>query len=134
MHCQRTVGGETYFSCQEVIDCVGACVRHVARREGVGLIIQGPFGGQSLAGNSTGARRREEARRQVVNAGLRAVCEQHHVRFIEHRVNRTELGTAFSTIGDALHMDEAGQRASALEWANIIIEEVRRLRAMEAGR
>ena len=126
---QRTVGGETYFSTQEVLDCVAECVRATARREGIALIVQGPFGGQDLAGKSAAARRREEQRRQTVNAGLRAVCEQHRVRFIEHRVNRRELGTSFSTIGDALHMDEAGQMASALEWANHIIDEVRRVRA-----
>lgn len=125
---QRTVGGATYFTCEEVIECIGSCAREVARREGIGLIVQGPFGGQYLSGTSRRAIAREEARRQVVNAGLREVCSQHRARFIEHRTNRREQGTAFSTIGDALHMDAAGQRASALEWAGIILAEIRRLR------
>ncbi len=40
------------------------------------------------------------------------------------RTVRRALGTAFSTIGDALHMDEAGQSASALEWAQLILSEI----------
>ncbi len=125
---QRTLGGATYFTCDEVIKCIGSCVREVAQREGIGLIVQGPYGGQHLSGASRRAIAREEARRQTVNAGVREVCSRHRVRFIEHRTNRREQGTAFSTIGDALHMDEVGQRASALEWAGIILAEIRRLR------
>lgn len=125
---QGTVGGATHFSCEAVIECIAECVREVARREGIVLIVQGPFGGQHLAGSSRRAVRREERRRQLVNAGIRDVCARHHVAFIEHRINRRELGTAFSTIGDALHMDEAGQRASALEWADLILSEIRAIR------
>jgi hypothetical protein len=125
---QRTVGGSTYFTCDEVIDCIGACVREVAQREGIVLIVQGPYGGQGLAGSHRKALAREESRRQIVNAGLREVCARHHVKFVEHRTNRREMGTDFSTIGDRLHMDDAGQRASALEWAGIIVDEIRRAR------
>jgi len=129
---QRTIGGATYFTPEEVVECIAACVRETARREGIGLIIQGPYGGQRLAGATRKATAREEARRQRVNAGIREVCARHHVRFIEHRVNRREAGTDFSTIGDGLHMDEAGQRASALEWAGHILAEVHQLRGEAA--
>lgn len=129
---QRTVGGETYFTCDQVISCVEQIVREVVRREGIGLIIQGPFGGQHLSGNSRRAVAREERRRLVVNAGIREICRAHQVTFIEHVVNRRLKGTAFSTIGDGLHMDETGQLASALEWAAIIVDEVHRLRGNDS--
>lgn len=125
---QRTIGGATHFTCNEVVACIGSCVREVVQREGIGLVVQGPYGGQHLSGTSRRGIAREEERRQRVNAGVRDVCARHHVTFIEHRTNRREMGTAFSTIGDALHMDESGQRASALEWAGLILAEVRRLR------
>ena len=129
---QRTIGGETYFTCDQVISCVHQIVREVVRREGIALIVQGPFGGQHLSGGSRRAVNREERRRLVVNAGIREVCRSHQVTFIEHVVNRRLKGTAFSTIGDGLHMDETGQLASALEWAGIIVDEVHRLRGIDS--
>lgn len=129
---QRTIGGSTYFTCDEVVDCIGACVREIAQREGIVLIVQGPYGGQGLAGSNRKALAREESRRQIVKAGLREVCSRHRVKFVEHRTNRRDMGRDFSTIGDGLHMDEAGQRASALEWAGIIVDEVRHARGEAA--
>ena len=125
---QRVIGGATYFTPSEVVDCFGACVREVARREGIGLIVQGPYGGQHLAGSDSKAIAREESRRQEVNLGLRELSEQHHVRFIEHPINRRVAGIEFSTIGNGLHMDETGQRDSALEWVGNILSEIRRMR------
>lgn len=129
---RRAFGGATHFTCDEVVECLNACIREVTRHEGIGLVIQGPYGGQGLAGSHRAALQREESRRQRVNAALREICDRQHVRFIEHKQNRREAGTAFSTIGDALHMNEEGQRASSLEWAGHMLAEVREMRGIAA--
>ena len=102
---QVTIGGDTHFTPEEVIERMSECVRIALRHEGAALIVKGPQGRTNYARSRRGREANERKRRQV-NGALAALCAQLHVTYEgtdrsvfddeEFRGNR---------IGDGIHGD-----------------------------
>ena len=115
---QRTIGGDTYFTPDEVIERQSAVIRAIVRREGVALVAYLP---KARADYYPSARikRRAEARRRKVHDALARLCDELHVPYhgSSHALYLTETPT---TVGDRLHGDAAehGRRAheDLLNW------------------
>jgi hypothetical protein len=77
---RRTVGGAIYFTPDEVIERVTACVRRILQRENVVALVRGPLVAES-GGASLRAQRRLEARRRYVDRALAERCAGMHVHY-----------------------------------------------------
>jgi hypothetical protein len=77
---QKTIGGDTNFTPDEVIERFGECIRVAARAEGVILVVSGP---QSRADHSTSkrSRARNEIKRRYVDSSLEDICRQAHITY-----------------------------------------------------
>ncbi len=106
---KATVGGDTHFTTDEVVDRYGELIRLLARREGMAISVKGPFG-RGRPGITKRERERHEARRQRVHVPLQALCRQLHVPYTGSdapywQVQPRPKGL---TVGDGTHANEAG--------------------------
>jgi hypothetical protein len=110
---QRTIGGDTYFTPEQVIERQSAVVRAIVRREGVGLVAYLPKARSDYYPSAKIKRRAEERRRKVHDA-LARLCEELHVPYhgSGHALYLTETPT---TVGDRLHGDASEHRRRAHE-------------------
>jgi hypothetical protein len=98
----KTIGGDTYFSPDQVADTVEACVRRIVQHEGVGLVVRGPMAPWSWTSQPEGALRR-------VHERLAGFCAAVHVPYVA--VDPDEPPDArmdFWGAGDRLHSNAAG--------------------------
>lgn len=98
---QRTIGGATHFEPDEVVERISACIRVVLRRENTALLVRGPQGSTDYSATEK-RRLRAEARRLVVNKGLRDICDELHVVCALYDVPRYEARTG-ERVGDGIH-------------------------------
>lgn len=108
----RTIGGATHFSANETVETVEACVRRIARHEGVGLVVRAPLAIPFLATCS------KEALRSV-DQRVRAVCDRLHVSYYDPDDPPPE--TNFWKSGDRLHTSAEGQAWYARKDAQAIL-------------
>lgn len=104
-----TIGGDTHFTCDEVIDRTQQAVRAVLRYEGPFAVVEGPLGrGQPEL--TRRERRRREARRQVVHQALRQFCGSLHVYYIgsDTELSPERRHIPGTTVGDGIHLKAEG--------------------------
>ena len=102
----RTLGGDTYFTPQEVARVLDEAFRRIVARESVLPVVRGT----GLILNSSGTRRgfrRSSARVAELNRLTLAVCEKYHIPFSPEETSETE---STSRQADELH-DGAGAHA-----------------------
>lgn len=106
---QATVGGDTHFTCDEVVDRFSEVIRVIIRREGTFVIVKGPRGRQKT-GITRREHRRKEAKRLYVHQALQSLCEQLHVHYIgrETPLWRERQSPRGTKIGDGLHSNASG--------------------------
>ena len=123
---QRTIGGDTYFTPDEVIQRQSAVIRAIVRREGVALVANLPKGRADYY-PSARIKRRAEVRRRKVHGALARLCDELHVPYhgSEHASYLTETPT---TVGDRLHGDAAEHRRRADDDLPHMLEAWRQLR------
>lgn len=109
---QRTIGGATHFTPDEVVERVGACICSIVRAESVGLAVRGPQAFADFSA-SDAARARAEQRRQHVHRALRDLCRESRVEYVgfNQPVYRTTARPRL--LADDLHRDAAGKLADA---------------------
>jgi hypothetical protein len=119
---QATIGGDTHFTPEEVIARVSACLRVALRSEGVVVVVKGPYG-RNDHGATAKQRRRNEQRRQQVNAALADLCATLHVRFSSAETPRFAApGSKGLRIGDGLHATERGHAEMATDISPLLAE------------
>jgi hypothetical protein len=111
---QSTIGGDTHFTTDEVIDRMQAVIRRCIRHEGLTLAIQGADGRTAYSRSRRG-RARDEARRQRVHAAMKAFCAEHHVVYenSETPLWATDRTLAKNRVGDGLHANAEWHAHSA---------------------
>lgn len=110
---QRTIGGDTNFTPQQVVDCVSECVRNVVRREGTLLVVSGP-GGRNKHAVTRRRQQRDEKRRLWVDRALQTLCEQLHVQYEREAAPLWQTGEwKDKHIGDGLHFNSEAKFSRA---------------------
>lgn len=106
---QATIGGDTHFTCEQVVERVSEAIRVALRSEGVFLVVEGPLG-RGEPELTRRERRRKESRRQVVHRALKSLCEQLHVYYIgsDSPLPPERQHVSGTTVGDGTHFNAAG--------------------------
>lgn len=102
---QDTVGGDTHFTTQQVIDRMTACARVAVRREGTVVVVKGPHGKARHTRNPRKFRRDEQERLKLHTA-LETLCEQLHITYDGVGAEAVRHLPAYrrgTTVGDGLH-------------------------------
>ena len=102
---QETIGGDTHFTTQEVIDRMTECTRIAVRREGAVVVVKGPHGKARYASNPRRFRR-DEAERLKLHVALEELCDQLHITYDGVGAEAVRHLPAYgrgTTAGDGLH-------------------------------
>lgn len=111
---QRTIGGDTHFTPDEVVDRITEVIRALLRHEGLVVAIQGADGRTDYAFSRRG-RNRNEQRRRYVDSRMRAWCREHHVTYenSDSAVFEIDPVLAKNRVGDGLHANATWHEHSA---------------------
>lgn len=109
---QRTVGGDTYFTTAQVVDCISDCVRFCVRNEGIILILRVEDGYKDST-MSARQNARKERRRLEVHSALKPLCDQLHVIYsgggtAVQKTGRDAVNSDSFRVGDGLHSNTLG--------------------------
>lgn len=102
---QDTIGGDTHFTADEVVERMTECLRVCVRPEGVAVVMKGPHGRDRYT-RWKGRFARDEATRLRVHRELEAACRQLHVTYDgvgEGGVRHQPAYGRGTTVGDGLH-------------------------------
>lgn len=101
---QETIGGDTHFTPQQVIDCMSEVVRTAVRHEGAVVVVKGPHGKKQYS-HTPRAAARDERKRRKVHLAMKSLCAQLHVPYegAETPVFRDPSYVKGLTVGDGLH-------------------------------
>jgi len=112
----RTVGGETPFTPEQVLDVSESCIRRVVAREDVVLVVIGSTGRRCTA-YGWGGPARDQARRAVVHNRLTSLRAELHVPYFGGD-SLMQSGEWKALLGpDRTHLSVEGQRTVGLEQA-----------------
>ena len=112
---QNTIGGDTHFTTQQVIDRMSECVRVAARSEGAVVVVKGPHG-KSRYTDRKRQFERDERERLKLHAAMEQLCAQLHVTYDgvgEGGVRHQAAYQRGTTTGDGLHANEIRHRHEA---------------------
>jgi hypothetical protein len=102
---QETIGGDTYFTTQQVIDRMSECLRVSVRSEGAIVVVKGPLGKRRYSSRKR-AFERDERERLKLHAELERLCTQLHATYVgvgEGGVRNEAAYRKGGTVGDGLH-------------------------------
>ena len=105
---QETIGGDTYFTTQQVIDRMSECIRVAVRDEGTVVVVKGPHGKARLSARKR-AFERDERERLKLHHALEDLCAQLHATYDgvgEGGVRDQPAYQRGTTVGDGLHANE----------------------------
>ncbi|MBI2767328.1 MAG: hypothetical protein HYX53_15635 [Chloroflexi bacterium] len=113
---QATIGGDTNFTCEQVIASVSEAIRVVYRKEHTVLMVKGPFG-RSKTGITRREHLRKEKKRLQVHLALESLCAQLRVRYIGRETPewREMSRPRELQAGDGLHLNAKGHAYMADE-------------------
>ena len=110
---QNAIGGQSWFTPDEVIDVSRKVILATLRRESTYIVVFGPSGGEKWARDEA---HREElvARRRRVDDSMSAFCKAHHVEYWGE-AKRAQISDPrpSSLQGDDLHLDREGHKRLA---------------------
>ncbi len=121
---QETIGGDTYFTTQQVIDRMSECLRVAVRSEGTIVVVKGPHGKSRYSARKRQFER-DERERMKLHTALEQLCAQLHATYDgvgEGGVRHQEAYQKGTTAGDGLH---ANARRHAHE-ADVLYAGIRR--------
>jgi hypothetical protein len=127
---QRTVGGDTWFEPEHVIEVSQDVIRTLVRYESAYLVVFAPGNGARWAKDEE-ARLRLERRSEKVTKAIAAFCAEHHVDFFDTEatsrfMEARETRPPSSLQGDQLHLDREGHRRAAISLMTLTLEVIRR--------
>ena len=107
---QSTLGGDTHFTPEEVLQRYEELIRVLLRREGMVVAVKGPMAPQQYGSRRSLAR--QEERRMRVHRPLEEFCARHHVFYagLEVPLHVTRPIRKGTTVGDGLHANEEGHK------------------------
>ncbi len=98
---KQVVGGATYFTPGEVLESIDGALRVIGRREGVGIVVEGPAGIVHF-GVTGRERARSEGRRMALHQPLAELCQKYHIEYIGYGT-AVNAGGVRNRLGDATH-------------------------------
>lgn len=101
---QGTIGGDTHFTPEQVIERMSEVIRTAVRYEGAVVVVKGPHGKKLYAKNRR-ALAQDERKRRKVHTAMKTLCAQLHVPYegAETPVVRDPSYVQGLTVGDGLH-------------------------------
>lgn len=109
----RTVGGAYYFTPDEVIQNVEACVRRIVAHENIGLVLRG-----NLVGWPDG----EQSREAAVHSALANLARELHVHFLARDWRTPTPARELYSSGDRMHSNSAVHAFYGEQEGNAFIE------------
>jgi hypothetical protein len=115
---QAIIGGDTHFTCEEVVDRTASAIRAAVRNEDVFLVVEGPLG-RGEPELTRRQRLRKERRRLVVHRALRGLCRDLHVEYIgrDEPLPPERQHVRGETVGDGTHFNASGHARLAEDLA-----------------
>ena len=106
---QALIGGDTHFTCEEVVERTSATIRAAIRHENVFLVVEGPLG-RGEPELTRRQRERKERRRLQVHSALRDLCNELHVHYIgsDEPLPPGRQHVRGETVGDGTHFNAEG--------------------------
>lgn len=111
----QTIGGETYFTPEDVLARMGACIRRILVREHVVVVVLGPGGNQQHRGLPRGALARYEDKWRLVDARMADLCRDLSIPYIARDRPRARDEFHRRLGKDGFHMGPEGQRLAGTE-------------------
>ncbi len=124
---KAVVGGAPYFTPEEVMESVDGALRVIGRREGVGIVVEGPAGIVHF-GVTARERARSERRRMALHRPLKELCAKYHIEYIGYERAANVSGVR-NRLGDALH----GNSAEHAERAEVDVAAILRVLGRQRG-
>ncbi|MEO9254663.1 MAG: SGNH/GDSL hydrolase family protein [Tepidiformaceae bacterium] len=109
-------GGAVYFTPDQVIERVTACLRRILQRENVVLIVRGPLVSEA-GGTSPATQRRYEEQRRYVDRAVADRCAALHVYYTGCRAAPPASELLIYRGPDRLHMNPLGHELMGREEA-----------------
>ena len=108
---QRTIGGATHFTPEQVIAVMRECIQAIVRDEHIALVVKGP----RSTGDYSPDRQWAEKRRQTVHRALQAQCRDLHVDYVGTETPRYLTNPSPDLLGDRIHSGSQNHARSAEE-------------------
>lgn len=116
----RTIGGETYFTPEDVLARMEACMRRILAREHVVLVVRGTDGGREHRELPRRALAVYEERRRAVHLGMAALCRDLSVPYIARETRRDKADFQLRLGADGFHQGVEGQRLGGIEEGEVL--------------
>ncbi len=117
---QAVIGGDTHFSCDEIIERYSELIRIATRHEGLAIVVKGPQG-IGKTGITAREQRRKEAKRLYVHRALETFCNRLHIDYYGRETPRwKERPIGHLTVGDGVHVNAEGHRVLADDLTEIV--------------
>ncbi|MEO8538197.1 MAG: hypothetical protein ABI577_00560 [bacterium] len=130
---QEAVGGQAWFTPEEVIASSQRVISTCLRRESTYIVVVGPSGGEKWARNEAHLRELLLRRRRV-DREMAAFCKAHHVEYWDEPMLATITDPRPASLqGDDLHLDREGHRRLAEHQFGLALGMVRRAREHSRG-
>lgn len=130
----RIIGGETYYTPDQVIESLTACIKEAIRHESVIVHVTGPTGFVDLGDYSKKASAEFERRRLYVQDRIGEVCDQYHVRFRRYDRQVRLTGEAPNPGKDGLHVEADALKSWIPDTVAELVATIREARGVGAGR
>lgn len=116
----RVLGGDTYFTPEQVVERMEQCIRQILQREKVLLVVRGTDG-RSHAELPRRSARAYALRHRQVNDALRQVCEELRVPYLggEEMLDESQVRRRLGA--DRFHRGEEGHRVAGEEEAEAFL-------------
>lgn len=116
---QATIGGETPYTPEYVLENMEAVIRRVLRYEHVHLVVRSSSGGRERPDLPKGVRERREVRRKFVAERIERLCEQLNVANMSGKTRRKY--NKEQRAGDRVHSNEAGHAETGRREAEFMV-------------
>lgn len=116
---QATIGGETPYTPEYVLENMEAVIRRVLRHEHVHLVVRSSMGGRERPDLPKKVRERRDVRRKIVADGIERLCAQLNVANMSGKTKRKY--NPEERAGDNLHRNERGHAESGAREAAFMV-------------
>jgi hypothetical protein len=117
---RRVVGGAVYFTPEEVIERVTACLRRIVQRENIVVVVRGPLVSES-GGTSGKTQQRLEQQRRYVDRALADRCAALHIHYTGCRSAPPMSELLHYRGPDRMHMNALGHERMGREEAAAVV-------------
>lgn len=118
----RAIGGDPWFTPDQVLATTEECMGHILRHEGVGLLVAGMLGRRLVLHDGAAGERRRQEKRLYIHARLQELCAARHIGYLGWVEAEAPDVTGPDFAADQLHRNTLGQELVGGREAEAMIE------------